>query len=908
MSRILIVDDEKGIRVTLGEFLSDAGHEVGLAEDAETATEMLGAGDFDVVVTDIIMPRITGVKLLKVVKEASPHVQVILMTGEPNVETASEAVRAGAFDYLAKPIDIDRLLKVVANAARIKSLDDERRRLAEENRKYREHLEQLVDERTADLRESEERYRTLVTHAPICIHEIDLRGNFISMNQAGLEMLGGDKETEVCGLPYISAVSEPQRPRIAELLAQALEGRTVNFEFDSSPENGRRSFASSFVPIKNDAGRVVRLMGMTRDITERKKAEDILRESKAELGRILSNSPLGIGMVVDRMITFANPALCDLIGYTEAELVGQSVRILYPSEEEFVRVGRTKYPILQDSGLAEIETKFEHKNGTVIDVAMHTAFLEKGNPSEGLVSSVLDLSERNRVQAELVEREARSSAILDTAAEGIITINEAGVVESMNVAAEKIFGYSAAEIVGKNVKALMPEAYSNEHDDHIRRYLKTGIRGIIDSTREVEGLRKSGDTFPLKLSVSEVRFGKRRIFTGIVQDLTVESELREQLVQSQKMEAVGQLAGGIAHDFNNLLTAINGNSALLLRNKDLGKREQRLLGDIYGAGERAAELTGQLLAFSRKQLLKPKPICLNDRVKGVHGLLQRLLREDLIYEAHLDNDLGLAYADPSQIDQVIINLVVNARDAIDGGGRITVETKSVELDATFTETHLGATAGPHVMLSVRDSGTGIDEAIISKIFDPFFSTKEQGKGTGLGLSMIHGIMKQSGGGIWATSEIGKGSTFEVYFPLMPPSDPTAADPLENGIAELERGEETVLLVEDEKMVRDLTFRVLEECGYRVILAATPGEAIKKSNSHGDRISLILSDVVMPEMSGRELCDRLKGTHPKMKILYMSGYTADTVIRHGVETDSVNYLQKPFTPELLAERVRTILDS
>lgn len=378
-----------------------------------------------------------------------------------------------------------------------------------------------------------------------------------------------------------------------------------------------------------------------------------------------------------------------------------------------------------------------------------------------------------------------------------------------------------------------------------------------------------------------------------------------QLLQSQKLEAVGRLAGGISHDFNNLLTAIIGYSDLSIRRVSPDDPLRRNLDEIRRASERAAGLTRQLLAFSRKQVMQPKVFELNAVVADVERMLRRMIGDDIDVRTNLDPNTGNVKADPGQIEQVIMNLVVNARDAMPKGGKLSIETSSLYLDEQYSFGHVSVKPGFYVLLAVSDTGTGMDEETRQHIFEPFFTTKEPGKGTGLGLSTVYGIVKQSSGHVWVYSEPGKGTTFKVYLPRVEEGAQYFRE--QEPAAEVPRGTETILLVEDAEMVRKLTREVLENCGYDVIEASNGKRALSICKNRTEPIDLLLTDVMMPEMSGRELADRLVVLHPEMQVLYMSGYTQDAIVHRGTLEEGTNFIQKPFSPDALARKVRIVLD-
>jgi PAS domain S-box-containing protein len=490
-------------------------------------------------------------------------------------------------------------------------------------------------------------------------------------------------------------------------------------------------------------------------------------------------------------------------------------------------------------------------------------------------------------------------------ADAIITIDEHGVIESANLSAERLFGYTGAELVGQNVRVLMPELDRSKHDGYLAEHLNTGVRRIIGVGREVEARRRDGTIFPADLSVTEFWVEGARRFTGVVRDISERKRLEAQFRQAQKMEAIGRLAGGVAHDFNNLLTVINGYADLMLPNVPPEHDHRASLAAIRDAGERASALTSQLLAFSRKAIVAPRILDLNEVIAQAEKLLRRLIGEDILLTTVLTPSVCRIEADPNQLDQVIMNLAVNARDAMPTGGRLTVETRLVSHCECSDTSVSDIRPGRHVELTVRDTGCGMTEEVKSKLFEPFFTTKEQGKGTGLGLAVVHGVVKQAGGHISVESAVGRGTTFRMLFPEVPvPFTANDSGPPPT----VRRGTETVLLVEDEEAVRTLCRIALESQGYTVIAAASGRKAIQAIEHHNGPIQLLVTDVVMPGMSGRELADTVRVRLPGVRVLYISGYTDDAVVRHGVREATDAFLQKPFTPLGLSRKVRATLDT
>lgn len=513
------------------------------------------------------------------------------------------------------------------------------------------------------------------------------------------------------------------------------------------------------------------------------------------------------------------------------------------------------------------------------------------------------IQELRRTEEALRRSEERMRAIVSTAVDGIITIDEFGTIDSFNAAAERLFGYSAAEIIGQNVRLLMPSPYREAHDGYLARYRATGETRIIGRGRELLGQRKDGSTFPLELAVGEMWLGGKRYFAGFVHDRTEHIRLEEQFRQAQKMEAIGRLAGGIAHDFNNLLTVINGYAELLSVGLGGGHTLAPLAEEVRHAGERAALLTRQLLAFSRKQVVSPVSLRLDAVVGGVERMLRRVIGEDIELRTAVGPNIGLVRADLGQMEQLLMNLAINARDAMPQGGTLSIVAANVDVAAGAPA---GPAPGPRVVLTVSDTGCGMDAETLSHIYEPFFTTKPAGKGTGLGLATVYGIVQQNEGHIEVESIVNQGTTFRIYFPRLPEAAATRRAPLVPS-PEPPQGNEVILLVEDDDSVRRLAQSVLEARGYTVHPMTDGPEAIRFVEGHAGEIHLLLTDVVMPQMSGRELVQKLLGRLPHLRVIYMSGYTDDEVLRHGLRHEEAAYLEKPFTPLALARKVREVLD-
>jgi two-component system cell cycle sensor histidine kinase/response regulator CckA len=503
----------------------------------------------------------------------------------------------------------------------------------------------------------------------------------------------------------------------------------------------------------------------------------------------------------------------------------------------------------------------------------------------------------------LKEAEEKYRSIFENAVEGIFQSTPDGRFISVNPAMARILGFESPEELMAGRTDIRSQHYVDPNcREELQRMLAE--QGVVVGF-ECEVYRKVLSKIWTAENIRAIRDEGGAVirYEGSIEDITGRKTLEEQFRQSQKMEAVGQLAGGIAHDFNNLLTVITGYSELLLSGVQ-DDPVRRKVEEIRKAAERASALTRQLLAFSRKQVLQPRVLDLPETVVGMDKMLRRLIGEDVELVTLLESGLEKVKADPGQIEQVIMNLAINARDAMPQGGKLTIETKNVFLDDAYARRHATVTPGHYVMLAVSDTGTGMDEETQAHIFEPFFTTKEQGKGTGLGLSTVYGIVKQSGGNIWVYSEPEHGTTFKIYLPVAGETDESRREEV---AAERPQGTETILLVEDEEAVRLLLLDILDAEGYAVLPASNGRDALRVCEQHSGPIHLLITDVVMPGMSGRELAARLAEECGDAKVLYMSGYTDDAIIHHGVLDAGTNFLQKPFTPDAVARKVREVLD-
>ena len=600
-----------------------------------------------------------------------------------------------------------------------------------------------------------------------------------------------------------------------------------------------------------------------------------------------------------------NSAGARFLGRSVEEVVGKDASQLFSPESGRQIMERDR--IVLQSG----ETSTYEEVG-VSDGVARTYLSTKGPYRDatgrviGLLGISRDISHRKRAEEEIHKSEQRLRIHVEHTPLAVIEWDLQFRVVAWNAAAERIFGYSREEAMGQHGSFIVAPAFRQRVDQVWQDLLEQ--KGATRSTANDDNITKDGRTISCEWYNTPLVDESGRVFgvASLVQDVTERVALEEKLRHSQKMEAIGRLAGGVAHDFNNILTVIMGYSQILTDGVPAVGRLMDATVQIRTAAERAEEITRQLLAFSRKQVLQPRVIDLNDIMMNLDTMLRRLIGDDVEILTVPGRDLGAVKADPGQIEQVIMNLAVNARDAMPSGGTLTLETGNTELDEAYAREHPPLQPGRYVMLAVSDTGIGMDADTQAHIFEPFFTTKEVGKGTGLGLSTVYGIVKQSGGYIWVYSEPDRGTTFKIYFPRI--DQPVEEVRAERRAAGMQRGTETILLVEDNEQVRQLTSSVLADCGYKVLPAASPEEGLALCRAHHPDIQLLVTDVILPGMNGPQLAEQVKQISPRTRVLYVSGYTSDAIVHYGVLDAGLWFLAKPFSLSELVAKVREVLDA
>jgi two-component system, cell cycle sensor histidine kinase and response regulator CckA len=775
------------------------------------------------------------------------------------------------------------------------------------------------------LRRSQRQLADIIEFIPDATIVINNEGTVIAWNRAmesmteipKNKMIGkGDFESS---LPFYGS----RRPILIDLLSASEEKRMEYY--DSVSTVGGAIVAESYTPdayggkgaylwgvataLFDEQGKVAGAIESIRDITERKLAEIALRESEERFSRFFLASPVAtsITRLSDGYLADINDAFLDLFGYSREEVIGQdSLRLgMWANPEDRLRMVEVVHA---QGRMKDFETRFRRKSGEILNVSLSVESIQIAGELY-ILALGYDITERKRAEEELLESENKFKSFAENALVGIYLLQD-GVFKYVNPKFAQMFGYTVEECMNDmDYKSLVSTEDLTWVEEHVMKRVSGEVEFIHYAFR---GLKKNGQSFHVEVYSSTSNYNGRPAATGTILDITARKraeeerkKLEEQLFQSQKMESVGRLAGGVAHDFNNMLGVIIGRAEMALEQDVSSGKLQHNLKEILKAALRSADLTRQLLAFARKQTAIPKILDLNDTISGIIKMLRRLIAEDINLTWQPGLDLWKIKIDPSQVDQILANLVVNARDAISGTGAITLITENVVIDDSNRAETPEFIPGQYVLLTVSDTGAGMSREVRENIFEPFFTTKEAGKGTGLGLSTVYGIVKQNDGFIYVASEPGKGTTFRIYLPRFESETPQV--PYEEAACKRPTGTETILLVEDDESILNLSRMILEELGYTVLATHTPADAIRLAERYSGDFHLLITDVVMPEMNGRELAEKVSAIRQNLKCLYMSGYTADVIAHHGILDEGLNFIQKPFGSDHLAAKVRQVLD-
>ena len=916
---VLVVDDVPDSHELARTLLVQAGYVVLTARDGRDGLDVAKREHPDLVISDVAMPHVDGVLLCQMIRDdpllsATP----VLLVSAFKKDTTSVmlGMQAGADDYLEAPYDPLRLIAKVAR------------------------LLELTKASTL-LRESEKRFRLMADTPPVMLWMSGPDKLVTYVNRSWREFTGRTLEESI-GNALTERIHPEDVPSCQEVYFNSFDAhRDFRMEYRMRRFDGEfRWILNTGAPTFLDGGRFAGYIGSCLDISERKHFEEqlvktnvslkgtvaertaqveaanddlrcevaerklteqALRESNDRFEAFMNNTPaLAFVKHLDGRYLFANALFERRIA---KNWLGRSDFDIWP--ESVANLLRENDRRALSTGVA---SEFEEIVPGVDGLPVHwLAFRFPLTDTAGgryLGGIAVDITERRRAERERIETEQRCSDLVENARDIIYTHDLEGRFTSLNRAGEQITGYKRTEALNLTLEDVVMPSHLREAKEKLARKLA----GDSIAVHELDIRTKDGQVLTVEINSHPIYENDVPIgMQGVARDVTERRQLEDQLRQAQKMESIGTLAGGIAHDFNNLLTIINGYTGLLLKELEDDHSAAEKLEEIRKAGSRARSLTHQLLAFSRKQLLRPKTLDLNVIVHEMGTMLRRLIGEDIELTIILDPVPQPIQADPGQISQVIMNLAVNARDAMPQGGKLRIETANVFLDHEYCRHHLGAKVGPFFMFGLTDTGCGMSAHTMQHLFEPFFTTKGTGRGTGLGLSTVYGIVKQSGGYIEVQSELGRGSTFKVYLPVVGVKHHSAPTNLEQSEENLPKGSELVMVVEDEEAVRTLAKEILETCGYEVLEAEDGMEALSVWQALDSGVNLLLTDVVMPRMGGRELMHTLSEWQPDLRVLYMSGYTDDAIVRHGLDRGTADLILKPFTPDSLASKVREVLD-
>jgi PAS domain S-box-containing protein len=932
--KILIVDDIIDSRVLLKTNLEYNNFSVMEAFNGQQALEMARKSPPDMIISDILMPVMDGFQLCRNVKrdDQLKNIPFVFYTATYTDQRDEElALKLGADRFIRKPAEPDAFVKIirkVIEAAENGEIDSKEQPIEEDRGIYKLYDERLVKKlekkmfelqkevaerkkAERDLKDIQERFRLSFDNANIGMCLVDLEGRLMRVNPKMCKIFGYNrKELENM---TITDITHPEDVDISPIfIRQAVSGEVSHAEFEKRyfHKQGHIVWAKVSSSIVRDSQDTpIYFISHVQDISEQKIAEQYMRESEKRYRTVFENT--GTAMIIvdeDMTLSMVNSEFEMMSGYSKDELEGKKRWNEFVAPEDLERMQGYHIERRENGNKIpqEYEFRFRDRLGIIKHILVKVGMIPGTKMS---VASLIDITQRKKNEEALRESGRKYKDLFDSIIDIFYRTDNEGKILIVSPSLKKVFGYSPEEVIGKKLSSFYVCSKQREAFLELLKE-KEQVKGY-----EAEMKDKDGSVVWVSTDATYYRDENGNILgvQGITRDISEQKKaedkkrrLESKLRQSQKMEAIGTLAGGVAHDFNNFLSVIFGNADLLLM--DL-KKDHPFYGgirEIRKAGEGAASLTRQLLAFSRKQAIQPEVKNLNDVIHIITKMIGSLIGENIELQTFLDPDLKPVEVDIGQMEQVLINLSVNARDAMPTGGKLTVETKNLDLNEDFFKTHgVEGETGSYVILRVSDTGIGMEKEILFHIFDPFFTTKGIERGTGLGLSTVYGIVKQNNGYIFVDSKPGKGSAFEIYLPAVRKEKKSVA--AETVAEDSLAGSETILVVEDDMNLQKLTSRILGRYGYRVLQASNGDEALNLSHKHDGPIHLVLTDVIMPGMNVQEMAKKIQFRRKETRILFMSGYMDDTISLHGVLDPGINFLQKPYTPQSLAQKVRKVLD-
>jgi PAS domain S-box-containing protein len=839
------------------------------------------------------------VGLLAVLGAAALAVLVARSLTRPIVQLTAAVEGLARSDPAAIPVDADGETGVLARAfARV--IDDVNAKTAALEREIQEHRH---TEAARDHYAARERlFSAAVEWSNDAIVTKSLDGTITGWNPAA-ERLFGFTAAEAVGKGIDLIVPRDRLAEVRDILRRIGQGEriehyeTMRVRKDGSPVDVSLSIA----PIKAASGAIVGASKTARDITESKRTQQALGQQIEERRRIFETSQ-DLILVTDPkgVLVQVSPSSQTILGYSPEEMISHSA-IDFIHDDDLDSTRDEMRAARRGHHTRNFDARYVHKDGRSVTLSWMGAWSE---PVRRHFFVGRDMTESRLAQETLRESEQLARGIIDTALDAFVQMDESGTVSDWNSQAEKIFGWPRSEALGRNLgELIIPQGHRAAHKSGLRRFLITGEGPILGRRLEIEARRRDGKEIKVELSITALRRRDGVVFNGFIRDLTDRIAAEERIRQSEKMEAVGQLTGGIAHDFNNILTVITGTIEILAEAVEKDPQLAAITRMIGEAAARGADLTQHLLAFARKQPLQPRETDLNTLVIETAKLLRPTLGEQIEIESVFEDEACLATVDPNQLATALLNLAINARDAMPHGGKLILETGSAILDENYASLHSDVRSGRYALIAVSDTGTGIPAAILDKVFNPFFTSKEPGKGTGLGLSMVYGFVKQSAGHIKIYSEEGHGTTIKIY---LPPGTGASLAPEATIAPAIEGGHETILVVEDDKLVRDYVLTQLHSLGYVTLNAANAAEALAVVKA-GKPFDLLFTDVIMPgAMNGRQLANEVQKGKPGLKVLFTSGYTENAIIHHGRLDSGVLLLAKPYRKSDMAGMIRKAL--
>ena len=885
--RVLVVEDSESDTELIIRQLKKAEYSV-YHERVETVKEMKAALEkqtWDIIISDYKLPRFSAPAALELLQKTKLDIPFIVISGVIGEEKAVDLMKAGAHDYLMKN-KLARLAPVV------------KREIAEAQirRERKQTFEKIYL--------SERRFRTVMENAPVGIYLIGIDGRFLSINIAMCEMLGYSND-ELLGLTFNDITSNEDKEIGSSLMCRALSGEisTYSFEKRCLHKNGHKVWVSvSSSLMRDNKNNPMYFISHIQDITERKLAEEALKHSEEMFRGVITTVPVGIGIASDREVQWVNDNLLQLIGRQKEEVVKNSTRIFYSSDEMYNQVGNQFYKDLREKGIAKMDVDWKHKNGRILKIILNGVAVDQQDLSRGIVFAALDITERKYAEEELIESEERYRRLVEFSPDAIAVHSE-GKIVYVNPAAITLLGANnTSDLLGKPFLDIIHPDYRDYIHQQIIAVMKENY--AIPLT-EQKFLRLDGSIVEVEVAALPIVFRKKPAMQIVVRDISEQRKLQRQLLQTQKIQSIGTLAGGIAHDFNNILGIILAYSSLIEKGKLPPEKFSSSITAINQAVQRGAALVRQILTFARQTDTIFEPMDVSDLIHEILSMLEQTFPKTITLSENIASSLPLIFADRTQVHQALLNLCINSRDAMPQGGLITIaaEKKTKE---HMIERFPAASEEEYLCLIVSDTGKGMDEATCLRVFDPFFTTKEKGKGTGLGLSVVYGIVQAHHGFIDFKSKVGFGTTFQLFFPVAIVKE-QAID-----IKQLTQsfeigGTETILFVEDEDLLIQMVSFLLESKGYTVLCAHNGLEAVNLFQSHNKEIALVITDMGLPVMTGMDEFKKIKEIDPSVKVIFASGYFEPNIRSELLKDGAKGFIQKPYDPDDILRLIRQVLD-